>query len=73
MPTIPTMPATPLPEQTMPATPAAAEPAPAPAQTAPEAEPWNTTEPNPFDASTQPAQVEEPSADGTGNTANTDK
>ncbi|MBQ1513104.1 MAG: DUF805 domain-containing protein [Bifidobacterium merycicum] len=73
VPTIPTMPATPLPEQTMPATPAAAEPAPAPAQTAPEAEPWNTTEPNPFDASTQPAQVEEPSADGTGNTANTDK
>lgn len=66
MPAVPTIP-------TMPATPAAAEPAPAPAQTAPEAEPWNTTEPNPFDASTQPAQVEEPSADGTGNTANTDK
>lgn len=66
MPTMPTMPTTPT-------TPAAAEPAPAPAQTAPEAEPWNTTEPNPFDASTQPAQIEEPSADGTGNTANTDK
>ena len=69
MPAVPTMPTMP----TMPITPAAAEPAPAPAQTAPEAEPWNTTEPNPFDASIQPAQIEEPSADGTGNTANTDK
>lgn len=75
IPTMPTMPTTPLPEQTMPATPAAAEPAPAPApaQTMPEAEPWNTTEPNPFDASTQPAQVEEPDSDGTGNTTNTGK
>lgn len=69
VPAVPTMPTMP----TMPITPAAAEPAPAPAQTAPEAEPWNTTEPNPFDASIQPAQIEEPSADGTGNTANTDK